>query len=255
MTKVIDENECVYEVVTGEWKEMYDFDGNDVKESAETIIDNFIKCHQKISPEQVHVKECVTNSKMSLHFVIPKTVLPSCQAMRTRFALMMAVPGLMHVDKYDGSIYTKDRLIRTVRSDKCFQGRPFKSTSSDNDLFVSLPLKMPPPQKTDGRGLVHDILNKYNLDGFKPHSEISPGVFRIIRTEPSFCIVCHRVHESENACIDTEKMIYVCFRSPESPIKLDTDIIRISRARITVQLREFGIAPADIATILSRAEI
>jgi uncharacterized UPF0160 family protein len=48
----------------------YDFDGQDIKESPEEIISNFISCHSKISPEKVHVKKCITKNKISLHFVI-----------------------------------------------------------------------------------------------------------------------------------------------------------------------------------------
>jgi hypothetical protein len=125
ISDIIDKYDCVYEVVTSEWKEVYDFGEQDIKESSEEIISNFILCHSKISPEKVHVKKCITKNKISLHFVTPNTVLPNYKAMKNRFQLMMSVKGLLHRDKYDSGIYNKDRLIRIVRSDKCFQNRPF----------------------------------------------------------------------------------------------------------------------------------
>ncbi len=264
MSKIIDDFDCVYEVVTSEWKEMYDFDGNDVKESADEIIANFVQCHQEISPERVHVKKCIGGSKLSLHFVIPGTVLPDNKAMKVRFQLMMSTEGLLHRDKYDKGIYTKDRLIRTVRSDKCFQRRPFTSESSDGDLFVSLPMKerqelAGPSQQPAYAGRasanrLQDIINKYRLDAFKPHSEIRPGVFRIVRTKPSLCIICDRRHDSDHAYINVEEMTYGCFRSGTT-IKLDSDVIQVSRSRLAVQLQEFNISQADIETIISRVLI
>jgi hypothetical protein len=81
--------------------------------------------------------------KIRYHFILlfPNTVLPNYKAIKNRFQLMMSVKGLLHRDKYDSGIYNKDRLIRTVRSDKCFQNRPFISDSDDKYLFVSLPMK------------------------------------------------------------------------------------------------------------------
>lgn len=266
ISRIIDEEECVYEIVTGEWKEMYDFDGKDIAEDADVIIANFISCHQQISPEPVHVKRCISPSstrenapsshgKLSLHFVVPNTVLPDRHAMLRRFKLMMDVPGLLHPECYDRSIYTKDRLIRTVRSDKCFQGRPFVSTSEDKDLFVSLPMKKREAEQVSQTTVLDKIIHKYNLTSFKPHSEIQPNVFRIARINPSFCIVCHRVHDNDNAFIDIDKLTYGCFRDPGNIIKLDSDIIRVSRSRLVTQLREFNIAPVDIDNIISRSSL
>ena len=42
ISEIIDNYDCVYEVVTSEWKEIYDFDGQGIKESPEEIIENFI---------------------------------------------------------------------------------------------------------------------------------------------------------------------------------------------------------------------
>jgi hypothetical protein len=252
ISTIINNYKCIYEVVTSGWKEMYDFDGEGVEESADTIISNFIECHSQISPEKVHVKRCITKSKLSLHFIIPNTVLPNCKAMKTRFNLMMNIDGLLHKDKYDGGIYTKDRLIRTVRSDKCFQNRPFSSSSEDKDLFVSLPMKDEPIPEITNKGKLYDIIHKYHLDSFKPHSEIYPGVFRIMRVRPSMCLICNRQHDSDHAYINVEDMTYGCFRAEGTTIKLDSDIIQISQKKLILQLREFNISQADIENIISR---
>lgn len=257
ISEIINKYDCVYEVVTSEWKEIYDFDGQDIKESPEEIIENFISCHSQISPEKVHVKKCITKNKISLHFVIPNTVLPNYKAMKNRFKLMMSVKGLLHRDMYDSGIYNKDRLIRTVRSDKCFQNRPFISDSSDEDLFVSLPMKreisdefeVPPKHK------LNSIIEKYNLHAFKPHSEIRPGVFRIMRIRPSLCIICNRMHESDHAYINIDEMTYGCFRAERAIIKLDSDILNISVSKLTAQLREFDISQEDIEMIISRSKL
>jgi hypothetical protein len=251
LSQVIDNYDCVYEVVTSEWKEMYDFDGEGVEESVEEIISNFCKCHEQISPEKVHVKKCITKSKLSLHFVIPATIFPDYRAMKNRYILMMKTEGLLHPDKYDGGIYNKDRLIRTVRSDKCFQNRPFASDSEDKDLFVSLPMKeeiitVNEPDK------LQNIIHKYGLEAFKPHSEIRPGVFRIMRTRPSMCIICNRQHESDHAFINVEDMTYGCFRAGNKMIKLDSDLIHVSKSKLISQLKEFDISQADIENIISR---
>ena len=254
LSQVIDNYDCVYEVVTSEWKEMYDFDGEGVKESAEEIISNFRKCRYQISPEKVHVKKCISKSKLSLHFVIPTTVLPDYKAMKNRYTLMMKTKGLLHPEKYDGGIYNKDRLIRTVRSDKCFQNRPFTSDSKDIDLFVSLPMKKKIEIESTNEQL-QNVIHKYNLDAFKPHSEIRPGVFRIMRTRPSMCIICNRQHESDHAFINLEDMTYGCFRAGNATIKLNSDLIHVSKSKLISQLAEFDISQADIENIISRSLI
>lgn len=167
---------------------------------------------------------------------------------------MMNIDGLLHKDKYDGGIYTKDRLIRTVRSDKCFQNRPFNSTSEDKDLFVSFPMKDEPISEETGKSKLHDIIRKYHLDAFKPHSEIYPGVFRIMRTRPSMCLICNRQHESDHAYINIEDMTYGCFRAEGVVIKLDSDIIQISQKKLILQLQEFNISQSDIENIISRVK-
>lgn len=257
MSGVIDNNRCVYEVVTSEWKEMYDFDGNDVPESADEIIANFISCHQQVSPEKVHVKRCISKSKLSLHFVIPATTLPDHRAMKNRFRLMMSTSGLLHMDKYDESIYTKHRLIRTVRSDKCFQNRFFTSESADKDLFVSSPVNHVACsiKGEDEKSFLHEIIHRYHLDAFKPHAEINPGVFRIMRTRPSMCIICHRQHENDHAYIDVRNMTYGCFRDRSRVLKLDSDVIQVSKSKLETQLSEFNISKDDIENILSRVKI
>lgn len=257
ISDIIDKYDCVYEVVTSEWKEMYDFDGQDIKESPEEIISNFISCHSKISPEKIHVKKCITKNKISLHFVIPNTVLPNYKAMKNRFQLMMSVKGLLHHDKYDSGIYNKDRLIRTVRSDKCFQNRPFISDSNDKDLFVSLPMKREEPDEfqVTPKGKLNSIIEKYSLHAFKPHSEIRPGVFRIMRIRPSLCIICNRMHESDHAYINIDEMTYGCFRAEGTIIKLDSDVLNISKSKLSVQLREFDISQEDIENIISRSKM
>jgi hypothetical protein len=260
ISDIIDQYDCVYEVVTSEWKEMYDFDGKGISETPEEIIDNFIACHKQISPEKVHVKKCITKDKTSIHFIIPNTILPNYQAMKNRFQLMMSVKGLLHRDLYDAGIYNKDRLIRTVRSDKCFQNRPFISDSDDIDLFVSLPMK---EQKYEieqqaaftPKTKLNAIIDKYNLHAFKPHSEIHPGVFRIMRVKPSLCIICDRVHESDHAYINIDDMTYGCFRAEGTTVKLDSDIMNISVSRLTAQLREFDISQKDIDIIISRCKL
>src|ERR1700710_1924054 len=144
---------------------------------------------------------------------------------------------------YDSGIYNKDRLIRTVRSDKCFQNRPFISDSNDDEFFVS------PKHK------LNSIIEKYNLNAFKPHSEIRPGVFRIMRVRPSLCIICNRMHESDHAYINIDEMTYGCFRAEGAIIKLDSDVLNISISKLTAQLREFDISQEDIEFIISRSKL
>ncbi|KAG2172435.1 hypothetical protein INT43_004977 [Umbelopsis isabellina] len=255
ISDIIDNYDCVYEVVTSEWKEMYDFDGEGISETPEEIIDNFVTCHSQISPEKVHVKKCITKNKISLHFVIPNTVLPNYKAMKNRFKLMMSVKGLLHRDLYDSGIYNKDRLIRTVRSDKCFQNRPFISDSEDMHLFVSLPMKILNELEVPPKHKLNSIIEKYKLDAFKPHSEIHPGVFRIMRIRPSLCIICNRMHESDHAYININEMTYGCFRAEGTVIKLDSDILSISVSRLKAQLKEFDINQSDIDLIISRSKL
>lgn len=255
ISDIIDQHDCVYEVVTSEWKEMYDFDGQDISETPDEIVSNFVACHRQISPERVHVKRCITKNKTSLHFVIPNTTLPDYRAMKNRFQLMMAVEGLLHRDKYDAGIYNKDRLIRTVRSDKCFQGRPFVSDSADADLFVSLPMKAVRHEEPAPKSRLSSIIERYNLQAFKPHSEIRPGVFRIMRIKPSLCIICDRMHESDHAYINIDEMTYGCFRAEGTVVKLDADVLNISLSKLTAQLREFDISQEDIDTIVSRSKV
>jgi hypothetical protein len=64
----------------------------------------------------------------------------------------------------------------------------------------------------------------YDFDG--------EGVFRIMRIRPSMCIICNRQHESDHAFINIEDMTYDCFRVGNTTIKLDSDLIHISKSKL-----------------------
>jgi hypothetical protein len=109
--------------------------------------------------------------------------------------------------------------------------------------------EVPPKHK------LNSIIEKYNLHAFKPHSEIRPGVFRIMRIRPSLCIICNRMHESDHAYINIDEMTYGCFRAEGAIIKLDSDVLNISVSKLIVQLQEFDISQDDIDLIISRCKL
>ena len=252
ISQIIDEELCVYEIVTSSWTEMYDFDGKDLPCTEEDIISNFKQCRLMISDDAVHVKSSSTSSRISLHFIVPSVVLGNYEVMYVRYQRMMSISELKYKDCYDGSIYTRDRLIRTVRSDKCFQGRPFRSQSRDVDLFVSHPYKKGEDVKRSMYG--DDVLIRYRLsEAFRIDMCLYGSVYRLKRISPSWCVICERVHERENASLDVDRGVYRCFRSPGEYKTLDKDRLVLSRSKLVDQLKNYGLDDQEICDIISRS--
>lgn len=251
ISKIIDKYQCVYEIVTSSWTEMYDFDGKDLPCTEEDIISNFKYCRSMISKDVVHVKSSSTMSRISLHFIVPSVVLNNYEVMYVRYQRMMNVPELLYKECYDGSIYTRDRLIRTVRSDKCFQGRPFRSESKDCDLFVSHPYRKEFDNKMKND---NDLLMRYHLsESFRMDTCLYGNVYRLRRISPSWCIICERVHEHENASLDIDSGTYSCFRSPGKRKTLDGDRLVLNRSKLISQLKNYGLNDQEIRDIISRS--
>lgn len=254
---IINSEKCVYEIVTGQWTEMYDFDGVGIpKEQLPNIVENFKNIYYQTNPTQkVHYKICISPNKLSIHFIIPKSVFPSYREMKQRFDRVISHPDILFRECYDNTIYTKDRLIRTNRSDKTFSGRIFSSPSDDLDLFVSFPLVALPttftlPAASD------TLLQKYNLHKtFTIDKEIRSNVFRLKRIAPSMCLICQRIHDHENAYIDIIEMSYGCYRNPHQKQFLDPDVIRVDVPKLTKILTGYGLNSQDIDYIISRSKV
>lgn len=263
LLSIIKSEKCVYEMVSGKWHEMYDFDGKDINVSEQSIIDNFIKCRNQISNEKIHIKSCSTADKISLHFIINTSVFADHNAMRNRWRQMISNKELIFADRYDGSIYTKDRLIRTIYSDKTFQNRPFRNVSNSNDVdfFVTVFEPMTKIKYTMSRRKeTTAILEKFSLLSFKYDREIRPNIVRVKRLNPSACMVCQRVHDNDNAWINLQTLDFGCFRASDekrepSSVHLDSDLMRLSKSKLMVILREFAISETDIQNIISRSSV
>lgn len=250
------ESSCLYEVIRGAWREMYDFDGRDLDITEEEVIQDFLRCRSRLSTERVFIKSASVPGKLSLHFILPESILSDYHAMQSRFDQLLE-QGLHYAQYYDRSIYSKDRLIRTLRSDKCFSKRPFRAVTSLEDetlYFVSIPGTLAPTHTPAASSSI--LLRRYGLDtSFRLGSEFQPGLFRLNRIRPSMCIVCQRVHDSDNAWIDTHKMTYTCYRNHEKTISLESDLLPLSRARLVSHLRDFALSEADIDFVISRSKL
>lgn len=263
LSRVIDAEKCVYEQVVDLWRELYDFDGFDFDEDDQMVIDDFLQARAQFSDEQVYIKSASSSAKISLHFIIPTSLFTRTQ-MQQRFQQMMS--RLKYASYYDASIYTKNRLIRTVRSDKCFEGRPFRSLTLQDKKWKPVKLLKEEesnyfvtPSAACSRSLSSKIVKPELATTFKWGTEIRPCVFRLDRQRPAVCIICNRTHDSDNAWINTQTLTVGCFRADQlelnKPVQasLDADRLIVSRSRLFSSLRDFALSDDEIHTILSRA--
>src|SRR5689334_16354366 len=101
LSQVLNQCPCVYEIMTKEWREMYDFDGSPELNEQE-VIQDFISSRKRISDEKVYIKSCSNHQKTSLHFIIPTTLFRSKEEMKNRFLLLMKM-DLVYKEYYDSS--------------------------------------------------------------------------------------------------------------------------------------------------------
>lgn len=295
---IIKYNKCVYEVVTGKWTEMYDFDGNinsiistidletqttllkydNIKPIINDVVNNFKYVYNKHYPNRkVCVKTC-SGHKISIHFIIPKSVFNDYISMKQQYQWLMSDPELKYKEYYDGSIYTRDRLIRTNYSDKAFSNRIFRSDDNDMDLFVSHPLtkelnhrgilELSLPSLVDPNGLTinkrisfkdiginNQTLLKYNLyNAFIVDKEMSKNMYRLKRIKSSYCLICKRVHDNENAYININDMSYGCFRDLSRKTYIDSDIVKINIIELRKLLKQYNLNDDDIDYVISRSK-
>lgn len=238
--KVINQYKCVYEILTNKWTEFYDFDGNGIDiNQKDIIIHNFTTCYISFIGNKckILVKECIDGRKISLHFIIPNSIMDNYNSMKKRFNQFIDSSSLLYKECYDGSIYTKDRLIRTNESDKCFTGRVFRSDTPTKDLLISHPYT---EITISHDKCVNEFLKTYKLSSsFRIDSKINDTIYRIKRTTSSLCMICNRIHDSENAFINIADNSYGCFRDLTRKIYLDSDIVRISRSKLHKNLDIF----------------
>ncbi|CAO3620986.1 unnamed protein product [Cunninghamella echinulata] len=204
ISRIIDEELCVYEIVTSSWTEMYDFDGKDLACTEEDIISNFKQCRLMISDDTVHVKSSSTSSRISLHFVVPSVVLGNYEVMYVRYQRMMSISELKENVKrsmYGDEVLIRYRLSEAFRMDICLYG----------------------------------------------------SVYRLKRILPSWCVICERVHERENASLDVDRGVYRCFRSPGECKTLDEDRLVLSRSKLVDQLKNYGLDDQEICDVISRS--
>lgn len=257
ISKIIDENDCIYEVVTGKWTEFYDFDGINIDyDKEDEIVENFKFVYSKINPNnKVHYKVCKGDNKLSIHFVIPNSILNDCYSMRERFMELVNIKELKYKSYYDNAIYTKDRLIRTVRSDKVFSNRIFSSQSEDKDLFVSHVLnELNINTNNTKMNSNYLLLKKYGLHhSFVLDAEMRDNTFRLRRINPSNCIICNRIHDKENAYININDMSYGCFRDLSVKMYLEIDTINVNVNKLkNILSNQYNISNEEIEYILSR---
>lgn len=294
---IIKSNKCVYEVVTGKWTEMYDFDGNidsiistmnlnlqtiilennmeNIKKYIiNDVINNFKNVYNKHYPERkVCVKIC-SGYKISIHFIIPNSIFNDYKSMKLQYQWLMGESELKYKEYYDGGIYNKDRLIRTNNSDKVFSNRIFRSDDNDNELFISHPLtninivELSLPSLIDPKGLgVYDRINfkdlgisnatllKYNLyNAFIIDKEMSRNMYRLKRIKSSYCLICKRVHDNENAYININDMSYGCFRDLSRKAYIDSDIAKINVIELRKLLKQYNLNDKDIDYVISRSK-
>lgn len=97
---------------------------------------------------------------------------------------------------------------------------PFENTKSKRSKLFTM---------TDRTNRTFDVNDLPFMNAFKIHDKIIEGfviIYNLRRKIPSECIVCHRVHEHDNAFIKIENgtTTYHCYRNPDNELVLENSI-------------------------------
>jgi hypothetical protein len=214
-----------YEMVRGKWKEFYDIDFKDPGDDWNIIESNVIDKLEKILHGRLCIKTCSNKHKISLHIVCFGTgvYLPSDMKIKA-----VSLNRQLNQSIVDTGVYTKDRLIRMLYSDKVGDKRfmmwherskhkcDADSLASLGDSFREFKILTMPSDISKEHS---DILKKLNLGDFDADS-LGDNCYRLMRLQSSLCPVCQRFHDNDNMWISIDKIVVLhCYRESSFNMK------------------------------------
>lgn len=272
---IVPENRNFYEVIFGNRKQKlhFDIDINDTAmtlEKTKQLIDGLkeqISMYFGFAPP-IAVYSSHSAEKFSFHVIIDKFYVESANDAKLFYEEMIRrdIPFKQYIDR---EVYKSIQQFRLLGSTKIGKNR-FKipEPGTSDDFTVSLityveesnpvPFKLAAPEKISETNFPErHIDDKSFNDAFAAIHKIYPKTFKLLnmkgsmvllkRLKPSFCKICDRIHESENAFLFFSKMgcFLNCRRNPLSISLLTDSIVEESIPDPRELIRHFEVERAN----------